>query len=155
MLGSLKHIGNKDLMALFKTGFLCSRQIPAKAVLNCYDWAIKIRDEGKCVISGFHSALEKDVFNILVRGKQPIILVFAKCLPLKFPKNLTRAYDDGRLLLISPFDDSIKRASLKTAHLRNKLIIELSDEVVIGFIKKEGMLENIMSSTVKKIIRLI
>jgi hypothetical protein len=30
--------GNIELLKLPKTAFLCSRNIPASAVLKCYDW---------------------------------------------------------------------------------------------------------------------
>ncbi len=37
-------IGNNELLKLPKTAFLCSRQVPAGAVLKCYDWAIAQRE---------------------------------------------------------------------------------------------------------------
>jgi hypothetical protein len=62
----LGHIGNLEHLKLPKTAFLCSRQIPASAVLKCYDWAIAQREAGNCIISGFHSQIEKDVLHYLV-----------------------------------------------------------------------------------------
>lgn len=64
-----EQLGNKELLQLNKTAFLCSRKIPASVVLKCYDWAIEQRDKGKCIISGFHSQLEKDVLHYLLKGK--------------------------------------------------------------------------------------
>jgi hypothetical protein len=52
-------LGNENILELEKTAFLCSRSIPASAVLKCYDWAIVQREAGNCIISGFHSQLEK------------------------------------------------------------------------------------------------
>ena len=75
MLNIKEHIGNKALLELNKTAFLCSRKVPASIVLKCYDWAIQQREEGNCVISGFHSQLEKDVLHYLLKGNQPIIIV--------------------------------------------------------------------------------
>ena len=37
-------MGNNELLNLPKTAFLCSRQVPAGAVLKCYDWAIAQRE---------------------------------------------------------------------------------------------------------------
>ena len=65
-------LGNTELLKLRKTAFLCSRKIPASAVLTCYDWAIEQREKGSCIISGFHSKIEKDVFHYLIDGRQPI-----------------------------------------------------------------------------------
>jgi hypothetical protein len=62
-----KSIGNKKILNLHKTAFLCSRKIPADIILKSYDWAIEQRDKGICIISGFHSKIEKDVFQYLYK----------------------------------------------------------------------------------------
>jgi hypothetical protein len=64
-------LGNTDLLNLQKVAFLCSRKCPAAVVLKSYDWAIEQRDNGVCVISGFHSRIEKDVLHYLLKGAQP------------------------------------------------------------------------------------
>jgi hypothetical protein len=74
----METIGNNEILKLPKTAFLCSRKVSASVVLKCYDWAIAQRDAGHCVISGFHSQLEKDVLHYLLKGTQPIILVLAR-----------------------------------------------------------------------------
>jgi hypothetical protein len=71
-------LGNQELLAQHKTAFLCSRRVPASAVLKCYDWAVQQREAGTCVISGFHSQMEKDVLHYLLKGNQPIILALAR-----------------------------------------------------------------------------
>ena len=92
------HLGNLSILEQPKTAFLCSRQVPADAVLKCFDWAIQMREADRCVISGFHSAL------------------------------------------VTPFGEHIKRASTDTAAVRNELMIELADEVVIGYSNPMGTL---------------
>jgi len=57
----IQHFGNIELLKYPKTAFICSRKIPASTVLKCYDWAIKQREKGNGVISGFYSQIEKDV----------------------------------------------------------------------------------------------
>lgn len=57
--------GDQDLLKLTKTAFFCSRTIPAEEILRTYDWAREQRKTGRCIISGFHSAIERDVFEIL------------------------------------------------------------------------------------------
>jgi hypothetical protein len=66
-------LGSIDILKLHKTAFLCSRKCPADIVLKSYDWAIERREKGECVISGFHSKIEKDVLHYLLKGAQPII----------------------------------------------------------------------------------
>ena len=60
-------IGNIKFLKEYKIAFLCSRKIPASTVLKCYDWAIEQRENGSCIISGFHSQLEKDVLHYLLK----------------------------------------------------------------------------------------
>jgi len=76
-------LGNTDLLKLSQKAFLCSRQVPASVVLKCYDWTIEQREQSVCVISGFHSQIEKYVLQYLLKGKQPIILAIARGLKEK------------------------------------------------------------------------
>lgn len=85
-------IGNIDLLKLSKTAFLCSRKIPASVVLKCYDWAVEQRESGGCVISGFHSQIEKDVLHYLLKGKQPIILALARGLKEKVEPEFEKTF---------------------------------------------------------------
>ncbi|MBL7729507.1 MAG: hypothetical protein JNM68_17555, partial [Dinghuibacter sp.] len=136
--------GNIELLKLKKTAFLCSRKIRASVVLKCYDWAIAQREAGNCVISGFHSRLEKDVLHYLLKGKQPIILAMARGLKQKLEPELQQALDAGRLLIVSPFDETVNRVTEKTAAKRNQLMLELADEVVVGFASVGGNLNKML-----------
>ena len=140
----MNFIGNKDLLNIHKTGFLCSRQIPADKILKCYDWAIEQREKGNCVISGFHSKIEKDVFHYLSKGDQPIILVLARGLMRNYPPEIKRLLDKDQLLIISPFNENIKRASRITTFKRNNLIAELSNHIIIGYAAQNGQIEKLV-----------
>ena len=133
-------LGNPALLELPLTAFLCSRQVPPAAVLRCYDWAIAQREAGRCVISGFHSPLEKDVLKYLLKGQQPVVLALARGLKQSWPPPLQKALDAGRLLILTPFPEEVRRASQSTAAVRNDLMIQLATEVVAGYVNPEGML---------------
>lgn len=137
-------LGNQSLLEEYKTALLCSRQIPASVVLKSYDWAIEQRNAGRCVISGFQSPIERDVLHFLLKGEQPIILVLARNLPKKIPDELHPALDKGRLLIISPFTNEVKRITSHTAFMRNRYMILLADEVFIPFVKPGGSLEKLI-----------
>ncbi len=81
--------GNTDLLKLPKTAFLCSREIPASAVLK-----------GRCVIGGFHSPIEKDVFLFLLMGKQPVIMALARGMKKRMEPEFKVAVHEGRLLWV-------------------------------------------------------
>ena len=142
-------LGNRELLKLPKTAFLCSRKIPASIVLKCYDWAIAQRETGNCVISGFHSQIEKDVFHFLLKGKQPVIIVLARGLKEKLEPELQKPLEEGRLLIITPFDKSTKRVTELTAEIRNKLMVELADIITVGYASPGGQLEKVLSSVIK------
>ncbi len=143
-------LGNRELLKLHKTAFLCSREIPASIVIKCYEWAIQQREQGNCIISGFHSQIEQDVFYYLLAGKQPIIMVLARGMKQKIAPELKPALEQGRLLIISPFDLSVRYVSSETAEKRNRFMIELADDIMIGFASKGGMLEKLMSEITGK-----
>lgn len=150
----MNYLGNKDLLKLPKTAFLCSRKVPASVVLKCYDWAIDQREKGNCVISGFHSQIEKDVLHYLLKGKQPIILALARGLKERLEPAFESALEEKRLLIITPFDKKIKRVSEQTAEIRNRLMVELADKITLGYVSPGGMLEKLLKGIEKPIIRL-
>lgn len=136
--------GNKDLLKLPKTAFLCSRNIPASAVLKCYDWAIEQRDNGVCVISCFQSKIEKDVLHYLIQGSQPVIIVLARGMKKRFEPKILDALSQERLLMLTPFDDNVKHVTAETAEQRNRLMIEMSNEVIFGHISEGGNLAKLL-----------
>jgi predicted Rossmann fold nucleotide-binding protein DprA/Smf involved in DNA uptake len=147
--------GNTDLLKLTKTAFLCSRQVPASVVLKCYDWAIEQREQGVCVISGFHSQIEKDVLHYLLKGKQPIIVALARGLKEKVEPEFEKPLQDGRLLIISPFEKTIKRVTEQTAETRNKLMTDLADQITIGYASPGGQLEELIKGIEKPINKIV
>lgn len=147
--------GNIELLKLHKTAFLCSRKVPASVVLKCYDWAIEQRETGNCVISGFHSQIEKDVLHYLLKGTQPIIVVLARGLKEKIEPELQIPLDTGRLLIISPVDKSIKRVTEKTAEIRNKFMVQLADKITVGYASTGGQLEKLLANHDKEIIKIV
>ena len=140
--------GNQEILKNHKVGFLCSKRCPAEVVLKSYDWAKEQRDNGVTVVCGNHSQIEKDVFEILLKGAQPLILVLARGLMKQWPDAIVPEVEKGRLLVIAPFEQKIKRVSSATAETRNRHIVDLSDELRVGYVNRGGMLEKILSHEV-------
>ena len=123
------------------TAFLCSKETPGATILKAFDQAAAWRDAGRCVISGFHSPLEQQCLDILLRGKQPVVLALARGLAtLRLPAAQRKALDDGRLTIVSPFAATEKRVSADLARQRNRFVAALADEVVFAFISPGGSL---------------
>ena len=146
----MKFYGNKKILENHKIAFLCSRKCPADIILKSLDWAKEKKDKGECVISCFHSQIEKDVLNILLKGSQPLILVLARGMKNRWPCEIKNAIEKERLLIISPFEDNIKRITQKNANKRNEIMISLADEIFLAYATENGHLDKLLKQTRRK-----
>ena len=142
----LTALGNLNLLALPKTALFCSARCPGKVILTTYDQAAKWRDAGRCVISGFHSPVEKECLQILLRGSQPIIICPARALPQRVPPDWKKPLTAGRLLVLSAFAATANRITAELASRRNEFVAALADEVFIAHAAVGGHLETLTSS---------
>ncbi|MFQ5630261.1 MAG: DNA-processing protein DprA [bacterium] len=142
-------LGNVELLKLHKIAFLCSRTCPANIILKSYDWAIEQREKGNCIISGFHSQIEKDVFHYLLKGTQPVILTLARGIKKRIEPEIKNTLAENRLLIVTPFAESVKRITAETARKRNKLMVELADEIIIAYAAKGGNIEKLMQENLQ------
>lgn len=139
----LTTLGNLDLLALSKTALFCSARCPGKVILTAYDQAAKWRDAGRCVISGFHSPVEKECLKILLRGSQPIIICPARSLPRRTATEWQKPLANGRLLILSCFNESERRVTADLAARRNEFVAALADEVWFAHITPGGQMERL------------
>lgn len=139
----LSALGNLNLLALPKTAFFCSARCPGSVILTAYDQAAKWRNAGRCVIGGFHSHVEKDCLQILLRGSQPIIICPARTLPQRVPSEWRQPLADGRLLILSGFRAGENRITADLASRRNEFVAALADEVFITHVTVGGHLETL------------
>ena len=144
----IDYLGNKGLLNLPKTAFLASSTIPPDMVLKCYDWAVKMAKEGRCVISGFSSHLEHEVLHFLAKGKQPIILVLARQMYKQIPQELQPLLDENRLLIISV--SKAIRQSKTTAHARNKYICEIANQILFVGVGEKSSLYSLKEKYMSK-----
>ena len=137
-------IGNVAVLQGSMEAFLCSKETPGATILKAFDQAAAWRDAGVCVISGFHSPLEQQCLEILLRGKQPIVWALARGLGvLRLPKPRRDALDDGRLTVISPFPADEARTNADLARQRNRVVAALASDTVFAHISPGGSLERL------------
>jgi predicted Rossmann fold nucleotide-binding protein DprA/Smf involved in DNA uptake len=139
----LTALGNLDLLTPPKTALFCSARCPGSAILRAYDQAAHWRDAGRCVISGFHSPVEKECLRILLRGTQPIILCPARALPKRLPPEWQTALDAGRLLILSAFPKTETRITSDLARRRNEFVAALADEAWFAHITPGGQSDHL------------
>ena len=141
---ALQAIGPLAFLVKRKTAFFCSARTPGDAILRAHEAARSMRDGGLTVISGFQSPLEKDCLEILLRGRQPMVIGLARSLEgMRLPAVWRQNIDAGRLLLISPFPESVRRVTAATAEQRNTLVAALAGEVYFAHVTLGGSLERL------------
>jgi predicted Rossmann fold nucleotide-binding protein DprA/Smf involved in DNA uptake len=132
-------LGNLDILSQPKTALFCSTRCPGAAILRAYDQAAKWRDEGRCIIGGFHSPIEKECLRILLRGQQPIIIAPARSLEsFRISSDWKPQLARNRLLVLSFFDVGNRRATAELAAQRNDFVAALADEVWFAHIAPGG-----------------
>lgn len=142
----MEYFGNQDILKHYKLGFLSSRKCPAEIVLKSYDWAKNQRAEGNCVVCGNHSQIEQDVFRILLKGEQPLVLVLPRGLKKRWDKVWLDNVKKDRLLIISPFTKDISRVTRETAVRKNETILSLSDQIIVGYKSPSGQLDELLTN---------
>lgn len=142
--GVLQLLGEPALLDLPMTALCSSVHCPGLAINAAYDQAAKWRDAGRCVISGFHSPMEKECLRILLCGPQPLIICPARSLEnLRVPREWRESLQRGRLLVVSAFGPTEKRATAGLAARRNELVAALADEVWIAHVTPGGEMERL------------
>ena len=138
-------IGDLQILEQNLCGVLCSQSCPGELILQAFDTARQLREDKQTVISGFHSPIELEMFSILLRGKQPIVLCLARNIAsYQISKAFKILIGMGQLALIAPnYSAYENRITQETANLRNSLIFQISDQVLLIHAKPGGDLERI------------
>src|SRR5215468_11425160 len=113
-------IGNIDILAMPLLGFFCATRCPGNVILRTYDLALALREAGVPVIGGFHTPMEKECLEVLLRGQQPVVICPARSIErLRIPLSWRQPYDQARLLVLSPFVARQWRPTTELAEDRN------------------------------------
>ncbi|OGL44944.1 MAG: hypothetical protein A2W05_06425 [Candidatus Schekmanbacteria bacterium RBG_16_38_10] len=127
-------IGNTAILQNKTLALFCSTKCPGNIILKTYDLMKRLRESGITVISGFHSPMERECLNILLKGKQPVIVCPARGIEgMRIKEDFRKPLDEGGLLLLSPFTEKVKRISSERALERNRFIAALADKIFIPY----------------------
>jgi predicted Rossmann fold nucleotide-binding protein DprA/Smf involved in DNA uptake len=119
----------QPLLALF-----CSIKCPGELILKLFDFAKELRDKGVGVVSGFHAPMDKECFDILLRGTGPIVWCPARSIEtMRLKPAYKKAIDEGRLLILSSFPAKQSRISAERAETRNRLVAALAERVFVAY----------------------
>jgi predicted Rossmann fold nucleotide-binding protein DprA/Smf involved in DNA uptake len=126
-------LGNLEILHRKTLALFCSVRCPGDLIVQTYDLAHKLRRAGVTVIGGFHSPMERQCLTILLRSPHPVIICPARGLPRRLPPEFLQPLEDGRLLLLSPFDDAVNRGDEDTARQRNRFVAALADQIFAAY----------------------
>jgi hypothetical protein len=68
------YLGNIEIVKHRLLGFICSIRCPGSTILKTFDAVRELRDKGMVFIGGFHSPMERECLDLILRGPQPVIL---------------------------------------------------------------------------------
>jgi len=142
-------LGNKDILQSKKLALFCSRKCPGNLILKAYDLARSLRDAGTTVISGFHTPVEKECLRILLGGTQPIIICPARSIEgMRIPTAWRKPLEEGRLLLLSPFEKKYRRMTVALAEQRNNFVVTMADAVLFIHADQGSKTESLVQTVV-------
>jgi predicted Rossmann fold nucleotide-binding protein DprA/Smf involved in DNA uptake len=127
---TLVALGDLALLANQPTAIFCSSRCPASLILRASDLAHALRDAGAAIIGGFHTPVERACLEILLGGGGPLIVCPARGIYRRVPAELRKPLQDGRLLLLSPFEETEKRVTAELAAYRNRFVAALAERVL-------------------------
>lgn len=131
---SIWALGNFDIIGAKPLALFCSAKCTGSIILKTVDTIKQLRDAEVAIASGFHSPLERECLNILLKGRQPIILCPARSIEgMQVKPEIRRPLSDGRLLILSPFGKRRNRISAELAGIRNNFVAALAESVFIPY----------------------
>ena len=143
--GSASAATLKGTLGLLDTrliGFFCSVRCPGDVILKTYDLARALREINVTIVGGFQSPMEKEFLDLLLRGSASVVVCPARGLGhMRIPKSWKKPLDEGRLLLLSFFDDNIRRPTATIAARRNACVATLADRLLVAYAEKGGKIE--------------
>ncbi len=86
-------------------------------------WAKMQAGMSACVVSGFQSRLEREVFDIILQHGGKAIWILASRIFRKCPAKYMKAVKEGRLLILSYFDEMQARITRGCAEQRNRKVV--------------------------------
>jgi predicted Rossmann fold nucleotide-binding protein DprA/Smf involved in DNA uptake len=125
-------VGNAALLAEPLIGFIASRAYPANVLIETLDLAAQWSRESRVILSGFHSPLEQQVLQSLLRRQGRAVKLLARTFASSGyrPSEQEReALATNRLLVLSACPPAATRTTRATALARNKLTLALSSQI--------------------------
>lgn len=134
--------GDRSLLDRPLAALFCSSRCPGDLILQAYDAAQALRDAEVPLIGGFHTPIEEDCLDILLRGSQPVVICPARGIGrMRNKRAWKEPLAQGRLLLISPFDAAQMRKTKPLAAQRNRFVVDCAAVLLVVHATPGGQTE--------------
>jgi len=128
----LTAMGSRALLHRARLALFCSRQCPGTLILQAHEWAAQSASGEPVIVSGFHTPVEQECLRLFRRGNRPVIVCPARGLDrFRIPTAYRGPIQAGTLLLLSPFDGAVRRATRAHAVQRNAWVAALADQIIV------------------------
>jgi predicted Rossmann fold nucleotide-binding protein DprA/Smf involved in DNA uptake len=155
-LAACAAVGRRELLGNVKLGLFCSIHCPGKLVVRTYDLVRHLRDAGVTLVGGFHSPMEQECLRLVLRGGSPVVVCPARSVQdMRLPPEWKAPLQAGRLLLISPFQSSVRRVTRATALERNAFVARLADVLFVAYADPGGNTEHLCRTALHQAKRVL
>ncbi len=113
---------HKPLLAVFTS----SNPVAPPVIEETLAKAVAMASHDFVVIGGFHTPIELALYPRLLGLGIRLVRCPARALPVRLTAEEVQALAQERLLLLSPFPDSTRRASRNTCLRRNRFVLRLA-----------------------------
>ena len=128
--------GNKNLMNREKTLFLCSKMTPIGLYGYVFKWTDSLTEKD-CVVCFNSTDMESEVLKALLVAKVPTILFVMNRFTDVNNIQIEQALKKNKMLIVILRRDE-PRGKGSTPRLRNEYVLSLCQNVVCGYINKNG-----------------
>lgn len=128
----LNLLGEPHVLQCVRLGLICSVSCPGSVVIKTYDAIRELRDAGVVVAGGFHSPMEQECLDFLLRGKQSVVLSPACAMEsLSLEPRQEEAVARGCLSVVSIFGSEHATVTSAQALRRNEFVAVLAGTVLV------------------------
>jgi predicted Rossmann fold nucleotide-binding protein DprA/Smf involved in DNA uptake len=139
--GHLTLFGNTELLRTPSVALFCSVRIPAGALFEAFDLARELAGLGITIAGGFQSPIEREFLDYLLGGCAPVLLCPARGIEgLRLPRKWRVALRESRVLIVSAHPPEMRRPTLASAELRNRVVSALATRLLILHASSGGRL---------------
>lgn len=144
-------LGEGELPSRVDLALICSVSCPGSVIIKTYDAIRSLREAGVVVAGGFHSPMERECLDYLLRGRQAVVLSPAFGLNWLHPGEAERrAVEQRRLRVVSVVSQGLPKATRESALLRNAFVAALAETLFVPHAVSGGQAEQIARQAIAR-----